>query len=156
MGVRRAKNLTDSDIKKIVEILDGWTGRLTWELLIDAIELRMHNRYTRQALHKHERIRHAFDLQKKNLSGTEGNEKRSASPELHIAFERIARLEAENRRLEAENERLLEQFVRWAYNAHVQGLDKEYLNRPLPPVNRGQTVRNKDSKKKQSKNRVST
>jgi hypothetical protein len=156
MSLRRAKNLTDSDIKQIVEIVDGWSGRLTWDLLIEAIELRMYNRYTRQALYKHERIRHAFDLQKKSLSGTGGNEKRAASPELQIALERIARLEAENRRLEAENERLLEQFVRWAYNAHVRGLDKESLNQSLPPVNRGQT-RGKTgttNKRPKTKNRV--
>ncbi len=140
MAQKRAKNLTDADIKQIVEILDGWSGKLTWELLIDAIELRMHNRYTRQALHKHERIRHAFDLQKKSWAGNGGEIRRVTSPELRVALEQIARLEAENRRLESENERLLEQFVRWAYNAHTRGLDHEFLNRPLPPVNRGQTI----------------
>lgn len=133
-------NLGDNSIKQIVEILDGWSGKLTWVLLIDAIELRMCNRYTRQALYKHERIRHAFDSQKKNLSGTTNNVKRVASPELQVALERIARLESENKRLESENEHLLEQFVCWAYNAHVRGLDKEYLNQPLPPVNRGRTI----------------
>jgi hypothetical protein len=141
MGKQRAKNLGDAEIKQIVEILDGWSGKLTWELLIDAIELRMHNRYTRQALHKHERIHHAFDLQKKNLSGKAGEIKHVASPELQAALERIARLEGENRRLESENQRLLEQFVRWAYNAHTRGLDHDFLNRSLPPVNRGQTKR---------------
>lgn len=141
MAQKRSKNLGDADIKEIVEILDGWTGKLTWELLIDAIELRMHNRYTRQALHKHERIRHAFDLLKKEFSGRDGEIKRVGSPELQAALERIARLEAENRRLESENERLLEQFVRWAYNAHTRGLDHAFLNQPLPFVNRGQTKR---------------
>ena len=63
MAKKRSKNLGDAEIKQIVEILDGWTGKLTWELLIDAIELRMFNRYTRQSLFKHERIRHAFEPQ---------------------------------------------------------------------------------------------
>ena len=54
-------------------------------------------------------------------------------------MERMARLEAENQRLEAENQRLLEQFVTWAYNAHTRGITKEFLNQPLPRVNRGQT-----------------
>src|SRR2546429_9472494 len=118
MAQKRAKNLTDADIKQIVEILDGWSGKLTWELLIDAIELPMHNRYTRQALHKHERIRHAIDLQKKSLSGNDGEIRRVISPALQVALERIARLEAANWRLQSENERLLEQFVRRAYNDH--------------------------------------
>jgi hypothetical protein len=140
MQQRRAKNLSDNDIKTIVEILDGWTGKLTWELLIDAIELRLYNRYTRQALFKHERIRNAYKLQKDKLSRDSGRIRQTFSPELRIAMERIDRLESENRRLESENQHLLEQFVRWAYNAHTQGLDHDFLSRPLPRVNRGQTI----------------
>jgi len=138
---KRSKNLDDADIKQIAEILDGWAGTLTWNLLIDAVELRMFNRYTRQALYKHERIRHAFELKKREQSEGSKDVKRVASPQLQIALDRIARLESENRRLESENNRLLEQFARWAYNAHTRGLDYEFLNRPLPSVNRGQTKR---------------
>ena len=136
---KRSKNLGDAEIKQIAEILDGWSGKLTWELLIDAIELRMFSRYTRQALYKHERIRHAFEHKKNELSEGRKDVKRVASPQLQIALDRIARLESENRRLESENNLLLEQFSRWAYNAHTRGLDHEFLNRPLPSVNRGQT-----------------
>ena len=46
---QRAKNLDDADIEGIVCILDGWDGKLTWEALIEAIELRKRVRYTRQA-----------------------------------------------------------------------------------------------------------
>lgn len=99
----------------------------------------MFNRYTRQALYKHERIRNAFELRKNALSGEGGDVKRAASPQLQIALDRITRLEAENRRLESENNQLLEQFARWAYNAHTRGLDHEFLNHPLPSVNRDQT-----------------
>lgn len=137
----RSKNLEDTAIKQIVEILDGWSGKLTWELLIDDVELRMHNRYTRQTLHKHERIKSAFELRKAALAGGDGDIRIVRSPELQKALERIARLEAENKRLESENQQLLEQFARWAYNAHVRGLDKNFLNQPLPPVNRGQAKR---------------
>lgn len=139
MTQKRSKNLGDAEIKQIVEILDGWSEKLTWELLIDAIELRMYNRYTRQALYKHERIRHAFDIRKNELSERGGGVRKVESPQLQIALDRIARLEAENRRLESENNHLLEQFARWAYNAHTRGLDHDFLNRALPPVNRGQT-----------------
>lgn len=139
MAQKRSRNLGDAEIKQIVEILDGWSGKLSWDLLIDAIELRMFNRYTRQALYKHERIRHAFDIRKKELSGNGGGVHRVESPQLQIALDRIARLEAENRRLESENNQLLEQFARWAYNAHTRGLDHDFLNRALPSVNRGQT-----------------
>lgn len=136
---KRSKNLGDAEIKQIVEILDGWSDKLTWDLLINAIELRMFSRYTRQALFKHERIRNAFELKKSELSEGGKGVRRVASPQLQIALDRIGRLESENRRLESENNQLLEQFARWAYNAHTRGLDHEFLNRPLPSVNRGQT-----------------
>lgn len=138
---KRSKNLGDAEIKQIVEILDGWSDKLTWDLLINAIELRVFSRYTRQALYKHERIRNAFELKKSELSEGGKGVTRVASPQLQIALDRIARLESENRRLESENNQLLEQFARWAYNAHTRGLDHEFLNRPLPSVNRGQTKR---------------
>jgi len=38
-------------------------------------------------------------------------------------MDQTARLEGELQRVRAENTRLLEQFVRWAYNASVIGLD---------------------------------
>lgn len=138
---KRSKNLGDAEIKQIVELLDGWSDKLTWDSLINAIELRVFSRYTRQALYKHERIRNAFELKKSELSEGGKGVPRVASPQLQIALDRIARLESENRRLESENNQLLEQFARWAYNAHTRGLDHEFLNRPLPSVNRGQTKR---------------
>ncbi len=138
MAQKRAKNLDDAGIKKIVEILDGWSGKLTWELLIDSIELSMHSRYTRQTLHKHERIYNAFELRKNGIADGDGEIRTVRSPELQKALERIARLEAANTRLESENEKLLEQFARWAYNAHTRDLDKDFLNQALPHVNRGQ------------------
>jgi len=137
--VRRGKNLTDEAIEQIVRLLDGWSGKLTWEALIDEIVTRLHCRYTRQALHKHERIKAAYALRKKAL-GEPGKEGTQRSGPLGEATARIARLEAENARLQAENERLLEQFVVWAYNAHTRGLDKNFLSQPLPRVNRDQTL----------------
>ncbi len=138
-AVRRGKNLTDDAIEQIVRILDAWNGKLTWERLIDALVPRLHCRYTRQALFKHERIRAAYGLRKGSL-GSGKVAVRRGSWQADEAVARIARLEAENQRLEAENERLLEQFVVWAYNAHSRGLSKEFLSAPLPRVNRNQTL----------------
>jgi hypothetical protein len=133
----RAPNLDGESIAVIVGILDGWKGKLSWEALIEAIERRTHARYTRQALDKHVRIKTAFGLRKKALAEARGERGPAAdSPELEAALQRIARLEGENTRLTAENQNLLEQFARWAYNAHARGLDQNFLNRPLPPVNR--------------------
>ena len=141
MARKRSKNLGDAEIKQIVEIIDGWSGKISWGLLIDAIELRMFNQYTRQALYKHERVRRAFEFRKADLSANDRRVRGGVSSQWQIALDRIARLEAANTRLESENTQLLEQFARWAYNAHTRGLDHDFLNRPLPPVNRGQTSR---------------
>ncbi|MES2580514.1 MAG: hypothetical protein V4552_08205 [Pseudomonadota bacterium] len=134
MKQRRAKNLDDTNIKQIVEILDGWADKLTWDLLIDTVELRLHNRYTRQTLHKHERIKNAFELRKISLTDGDEHIQIVRSPELQKALERIARLETENKRLESENQQLLEQFARWAYNVSAKGYDFNVLNENLPKV----------------------
>lgn len=144
---KRAKNLTDQDIADIVSILDGWSGKLNWDLLIAAVEQRKRVTYTRQALHKYERIQHAFSLRKQAISDGAGVVQKVESPELQAALERIARLEGENTRLEAENQRLLEQFATWAYNAHTRGLDNTFLSRPLPSVDRDQTFKPKGAKR---------
>lgn len=134
----RSRNLTPVAIEQIVSILDGWSGKLTWDLLIQSVARRLRGTYTRQALHKHERIRDAFTLRKKTLSISVGG-KKAISPESQVTNDRIARLEGENQRLQMENDRLLEQFVRWAYNPYSRGLDEQFLSRPLPAINRQQT-----------------
>ncbi|WDH22099.1 hypothetical protein [Pseudomonas chlororaphis] len=134
----RSRNLTTGAIEQIVSILDGWSGKLTWDLLIQSVARRLRGTYTRQALHKHERIKRAFILRKQILSTSVGTRK-VISPELQVAKDRIARLKGENGRLQMENDRLLEQFVRWAYNAYSRGLDEQFLSRPLPIINRQQT-----------------
>ena len=142
MARARARNLADADIAEIVAILDGWTGKLSWELLIQAVRQRKHATYTRQALHKHERIKLAFSVCKSRLAATDpGSVIKVGSPELQAALERIKRLEGENARLMAENQALLGQFACWAYNAGTRGLDHAFLSRPLPQVDRDRTPR---------------
>jgi len=144
----RAKNLEDEDLAKIVGILDGWTGRLTWDSLIDAVERHLFARYTRQALHKHNRIQHAFEQRKRALAADSGRPRKLAStPEMQVALDKVARLEAQVERLEAENARLLEQFARWAYNANTRGLEEAYLNSPLPDMSRQQDEKRRAGRK---------
>ncbi|KGC61368.1 hypothetical protein AQ915_25855 [Burkholderia pseudomallei] len=140
MTNRRAKNLDDKAIDGIVQILDGWRGKLTWDLLIEAIAQRTKCTYTRQALHRHERILEAYQLRKEDLSVPGAGKQRVPEslsvPEVAALMERCERLEGENARLKAEKERLEIQFDVWAYNAYLKGADEDYLNRPLPEVNR--------------------
>lgn len=138
MTKSRAKNIDDGAIEIIVGVLDGWSGKLTWDLLAEAIEKRTRVRYTRQALDKHARIKAAFQLTKERLSGAPRVERKYklSEAETEALAQRYERLLAENERLERENNRLLEQFQTWLYNAHLKGLTKEYLNSSLPRVDR--------------------
>lgn len=138
MAKRRARNLDDHAIERIVGVLDGWSGKLSWDLLIEAIEKRLGVRYTRQALDKHARIKSAYQSTKTRLSKAPGSElhQKLSTVEVGALTERLKRLEAENARLKVENESLLEQFVTWAYNAYLKGMTKEYLSTPLPRVDR--------------------
>lgn len=138
----RAKNLNDDTIELIVGMLDGWSGKLAWDLFIDVIEKRLRVRYTRQALDKRARIKTAYQDAKKRLSGAprSGRHQKLTAVEVGVITQRVYRLEAENSRLKVEGDRLLEQFVTWAYNAHLKGLTKEYLNTPLPGVDRERTT----------------
>ncbi|AEI75786.1 hypothetical protein CNE_1c04210 [Cupriavidus necator N-1] len=139
----RARNLGDEDLEAISRLLDGWDGKLSWELLIEAIETRLKARYTRQALSQHARIKLAFQLTKERLTGQPRSKQQGSAglgaTEAQALLERYQRLEGENARLKAENERLLEQFVVWAYNASNRGLDARFLSQPLPRVDRDQT-----------------
>lgn len=135
---KRAKNLTDQRVKEIVNIIDVWDGAIRWAELIDEIRRETKETYTRQALAKKPSIAEAFALRRRAPL------KKAAipakSPELTAALSRCERLERNLERVEVQNAALLEQFVRWAYNARIRGLTKEYLNQPLPDVDRDQTV----------------
>lgn len=138
MSKRRARNLNDETIALIVGLLDGWSVKLSWDLLIDAIEKRLGVRYTRQALDKHARIKSAYQVAKTRLGKEYGSERRQRLSDVEVGAitERLKRLEAENARLKLENESLLEQFVTWSYNAYLKGLTKQCLSTPLPRIDR--------------------
>ena len=132
-----AKHLRDRDIERIVTLLDGWRGKLTWDRLCDACEPKIGTRPTRQTLAKSQRVTGAYKATKKRIKSED--DAVNAPPTLKMAADRIERLKRENERLERENGELLEQFVVWQYNAHVKGLSDRDLNQPLPAIDRGQT-----------------
>jgi hypothetical protein len=142
MKHRRSRNLDDAAISEIVGIVDGCTGPLSWNILIEAIDEHTRVRYTRQALNNHERIKLAFSVRRETLKATGGPMRVDTATSEHAVLLQInARRGAEIERLKAENARLLEQFVRWAYNASNRGVSEEILNRPLPAVNRESAFR---------------
>jgi hypothetical protein len=127
----RSPKLSDERIEAILEILDRWSGKLTWEKLIDVIEQKLMCRYTRQALDGHERVALSFRLAKKRIRGETGRPP-VEDPALQKAYERIAGLEAKLDRVLGENEQLISKFIRWAYNAHLKGMTERQLDQPLP------------------------
>ncbi|MCO5354133.1 hypothetical protein [Acidovorax kalamii] len=139
----RAPNLSAADIETVVGVLDGWSGKLTWDRLIAVLAAKLRATYTRQALSNHARISDAFDQRKKALRNGSGESKRAPkdmSPEMQAAMQRLERLEAENERLKAENERLLVQFTLWLYNAEMRGVTKEQLSASMPVTLKEATV----------------
>ncbi|HEX6705320.1 MAG TPA: hypothetical protein VF169_11220 [Albitalea sp.] len=128
-------HLTVEKIDTIVRVLDGWDGPLTWNLLIESAAIRLGECPTRQALSEHTRVLKAFQRRKQELKSGR-TPLRTGRVEIEKLLERLSRTEAENRRLDSENEDLLDQFRRWAYNAHISGITLEMLNAPLPKVDR--------------------
>ncbi|POZ60642.1 hypothetical protein C2I19_17870 [Chromobacterium alticapitis] len=129
-----AKHLTSKDIVILIQLIDAWEGKLTWEALCEEGAKLIGTRPTRQTLNTHKQIKNAYLNRKEQLKSGPIPSKRPAS--LTIAEQRIRRLENTSSRLMAENERLLVQFVRWQYNAYKHGMSKEKLDAPLPPIDR--------------------
>ena len=135
------KKMTEAEIKLVQRGIDAWSaqdGPLEWESVCAIVKQIVGRDYTRQGLHKIEAIRIAFKVRKDTLRQS-GHARRVGSVELQRALERIEHLKAENARLEAQNRALLEQFTLWTYNASTRGLDEDFLNGPLPPIDRDAT-----------------
>ena len=148
----------------ILAIIDGWSGKLTYELLSDRLqsELGLKRQPSRHTYTKHDEIKHAFDLKKEELR----NKKSSAIEDAKLLFDssdklshllenldnddatiaelikRVEKLEKENERLNSENERLrakndilLERFARWQHN--LQKMDGVDLNKLAVTIDSG-------------------
>lgn len=132
MVKRRARVIDEDIIEVVLHILDGWKGKLSWELLIAAIKASISAEYTRQALSGHQRIAEAFRLRKQVLA-KDGGTRYSVDAQTSGYLETIARLNAANQRLEAEINNYREMFIRWTTNAHKKNLTAEFLNTPMSP-----------------------
>lgn len=136
----RGKNIDDAVEEAIVGILDGWSGKLTWNLLATAVHAQLGHKYVRQALDSNERISSAYKLHRQRLRGASTvKDDSEMPPELRLLHELNDRLKAENARLAAENLAFRETFTTWAYNASNRGLTRDYLSTPIPKVDREQT-----------------
>lgn len=138
----RAPNVTASMIDDIVKIIDAWTGaQLLWEDILDAIEARLHVRYTRQALAKHTKIQIAYNNKNDLLTAGAKVSHSTGDPRLDEAFRVIQTQKAEIERLKKGEVNFLEQFARWAYNAYLEGVDTRKLDRPIEKPDRDASER---------------
>jgi len=144
MKKNRAPDLTAERITTIVEKLDEWKGKLTWDLLLDAVEASTGYRYSRFTFAEYPEIANAFSLRKDALRGTLPRERGEPRDErVRAALEQVSRHKAKAERLEAENQLLTEQFVTWAINAERKGVTMDMLNAPLPKPERDRSKRGK-------------
>ena len=132
-----SKRLTESDIESILGLLDGWQGKLSWSALCEGIENNLGFKTTRQTLNSYPSVKDAFQALKQGGLGSQKLDRQiKQAPSLTIASQRIERLTRENERLQRKNKALLEQFAIWQYNAHINQLTEEKLNKPLPQIDR--------------------
>jgi hypothetical protein len=131
--------ITDAEIDKIVQLLTSWTGKLSWDLLRQRVNVLLGRTFTRQGLDKQEIISTAFQQAKDRLRGrpkTSEAKEDGVSPELAAARRRIDNLVAEIEVFKSERDRFLEKFATWLYNARSRGISEFDLNTPLPAVDR--------------------
>jgi hypothetical protein len=133
----RAPALTDERIQVVLDTLDAWKGKLTWDLLIAAVAEKTGITYSRFTFLEYPHVASAFSLKKQALRGTWDSMAASPRDErVRAALEQAERSQAKAKRLEQENQLLLEQFVTWAVNAERKGVTMAMLNAPLPKPQR--------------------
>jgi len=142
MKKSRAPDLTDERIAIVLDTLDGWEGKLTWDLLLDAVHASTGYRYSRFTFAEYPEIANAFSFKKDRLRGTLPHEHGEPRDErVRAALAQVARYKEKADRLGAENQLLLEQFVTWATNAERKGVTLDMLNTPLPKPHRDRSKR---------------
>ncbi len=137
MRKERAPDLKPERVNRVLELLDGWKGKLSWELLLEAFENETGDRYSRFTIAGYPQIAAAFLLRKEALRGASPTAPSTPRDErVRAALEQAARATAKAERLLGENDQLTEQFVTWAINAERRGVTMDMLNAPLPKPQR--------------------
>lgn len=133
-----AKHLKQVDIDAIVDIIRGWPNeKISWDGICEACTNIIGKTPTRQTLNAHAAIKDAYSAKKSRLKV---QPPRTAMPSsLSVATQRIARLQTEIYELKMQNDALMEQFVKWQYNAYKHGLKEHQLNADLPRIDRERT-----------------
>ncbi|TXH00033.1 MAG: hypothetical protein E6R08_00945 [Nevskiaceae bacterium] len=137
MRKARAPDLTPATIELVLDLLDGWDEKLTWDLLIARVKKETGHEYSRFTFAEYPRIADAFAMKKRYVAGRPqlgpGTPK---DDKVRAALAQAERYRQKAERLQGENDALIEQFVTWLTNAERYGVTLEKLNAPLPLPNR--------------------
>lgn len=114
------RHLTHEMIDKIVRIIDNWEGKITWELIVEAVERSLNAQYSRQTLSK-KIISRTHITKKDQLSGEKCAPIYYTPREMQKVLDRLDRLENENKQLKKQVDTQIIQLAQWAYNANARG-----------------------------------
>lgn len=141
---RSGNRLSLEDIAYIEGELRNWSKpKITWNTVVSRVGMVIGRRFSRQALEHNPAIYGAYVDAKERLRKGLAPSKRKP------LAERIAVLQAENKRLREENDALLEKFVTWLFNAESYGLRTDELNAPLPTARLPSDTRDQELKRKE-------
>lgn len=125
--------ISNEDISQVVALIDTWAGKLTWDLLTKKVTelFDIKDGVTRQSLSSKDDIQTAFQQRKENLK-EQGESKQNEKPNYSVEYleNQIAKLNID---LDREREKTLRyeaRFVRWQYNAYLNGAGIESLDAP--------------------------
>ena len=93
-------SLSTSDVRNIEKVINGWSTKLTWDLLVARIETDLGIITTRQTLNTYTSIKTAFSNKKQKLRGKPSDMLLKFTQNDMKMAERIERLTSENEELE--------------------------------------------------------
>jgi len=133
--------ITESTLPIALNLLDKWTGKLTWNEYVKKLGEELGTTVTPGAIKKHEKIQAAFTSKKKTLKDKVESSGLSGNATIDSLIAENESLESKVRRLEDELNLYKEQFVRWQHNLYMMpGVDMDALNatidKPLVAVDR--------------------
>jgi len=123
--------ITAEQEKVVASMLDIWKGALTWDLLSEkvAVSFDIKDGVTRQTLSAKPLIKLAFGQAKERLKQVK---EQTTEPSYDVEYykNQVSKLQAELQREKEKVARFEARFVRWQYNAYLNGIPVHSLDNP--------------------------
>lgn len=130
-----AKHLTQNDIELVVNFIDGWKSKLTWQGIVDKYAELTGRTTTRQTLERNEDIYSAYRNRRWGKKSLSTRRVVSLAVAIEIIDVQDITLSRHNLLLDGYKAK----FARWIYNASKKGISVDNLNQKLPTIDRGRT-----------------